>query len=126
MNEYELMLLLDPELDEAARAELVGRVTEIAKKNGGSWVSDLDWGRRKLTYEILKKREAHYHLCNVDCTGDNLDEITRTLRITDGVMRVLAVRRVPESPAEVEKVAVATREDRSERPRGRGGPRRER
>jgi small subunit ribosomal protein S6 len=59
----------------------------------GSWQSDEPWGRRKLAYEIRHKDEAFYYLLHLDCDAETLEELTRVLKITDGVVRHLAVRR---------------------------------
>jgi small subunit ribosomal protein S6 len=93
VNEYEIMLLLDPELAEDRQAEIVGRARELVEKGGGAWHSHDPWGRRKLAYEIDKKTEAFYHLLYFDSDVQTLDELTRVLRITDGAVRHMAVRR---------------------------------
>ena len=58
MNEYEILLLLDPELDEARQGEVVTRTRELVEKAGGSWDLHDVWGRRKLAYEIGHKGEG--------------------------------------------------------------------
>jgi small subunit ribosomal protein S6 len=87
------MLMLDSELAEERQAEIVARARELVERGGGSWQGHETWGRRKLAYEIDKKGEAHYHLLHFDCEPGTLDELTRVLRITDGAMRHMAVRR---------------------------------
>jgi small subunit ribosomal protein S6 len=94
LTQYEILLLLDPELPEERQTEIVTRVRELAEKSGGSWVSHDVWGRRRLAYEIDKKAEGAYHLLNLDAEPATLDEISRILKITDGVMRHLAVHRI--------------------------------
>ncbi len=98
MNAYEIMLMLDPELAEERQNEIVSRARELVDKGGGTWVGHDAWGRRKLAYEIAKKSEAHYHLLHFDCEPPTLDELTRVLKITDGTMRLLAVRRPAKQP----------------------------
>jgi small subunit ribosomal protein S6 len=93
VNEYEIMLLLDPELGEDRQGEIVGRARELVEKGGGTWQGHEPWGRRKLAYEIDKKHEAHYHLLYFDSGPETLAELTRVLKITDGTVRHLAVRR---------------------------------
>lgn len=95
MNPYEIMLILDPELADERQNEIVKRVRETAEKGGGTWVAHEPWGRRKLAYEIDKRSEGAYHLLHFDSDSETLDEITRVLRITDGAIRHLAVRRPP-------------------------------
>lgn len=93
MNPYEVLLMLDPELPEERQQEIVGRAQEIVTKGGGAWLGHEPWGRRKLAYEIDHKGEAYYHLLTFDSEPETLDELTRVLRITDGAMRHMAVRR---------------------------------
>jgi small subunit ribosomal protein S6 len=88
------MLLLDAELAEERQAEILTRIRELVATRGGTWQGDDSWGRRKLAYEIDKKPEAFYYLLHFDCDAETLVELTRVLKITDGVLRHLAVRRL--------------------------------
>jgi small subunit ribosomal protein S6 len=94
MNEYEIMLLLDPELAEERANEIIQRLRDSVESSGGSWDGHEPWGRRRLAYEIGHKAEAVYHLLLFSCSAETLAEITRVLKITDGVTRHLAVNRV--------------------------------
>lgn len=94
MNDYEIMLLLDPELAEERGDEIIQRIRDSVEGAGGTWDGHEPWGRRRLAYEIDHKHEAVYHLLLFTCTPEALAEITRVLKITDGVTRHLAVRRV--------------------------------
>ena len=111
MNEYEILLLLDADLDESRQAEIVARVRERVDADGGSWDLHDVWGRRKLAYEIDHKAEGSYHLLQLTCSAETLDEISRVLRIDDGVMRHMATRRIQGSPARPVAVAAPARED---------------
>jgi len=99
MNPYEVMLMLDVELGETQQGEIVGRCKEIVDKSDGSWLEAKDWGRRKLAYEIDHKNEGYYHLLSFDSSSEALDELTRVMRITEGVVRHMAVRRIEGSDA---------------------------
>ena len=94
MTTYEILLLLDPELAEARQDELIARVRGLVEKSGGTWRSHDAWGRRRLAYEIAKKPEGVYHLVVFESTGETLDEISRVLKIDDGVLRHLATRHI--------------------------------
>ena len=111
MTEYEILLLLDAELDESRQQEIVGRARELVEKGGGSWDLHDVWGRRKLAYEIWHKGEGSYHLLQFTCDAATLDEISRVLRIDDGVMRHMATRRIEGSPTRPVAVGAPTRED---------------
>jgi small subunit ribosomal protein S6 len=111
VNEYEILLLLDPDLDEARQTEIVSRVREQVDKAGGSWDLHDPWGRRRLAYEIDHKGEGSYHLLHFTCEPETLDEVSRVLRIDDGVMRHMATRRIKGSPARPVAVAAPARND---------------
>jgi len=96
---YEILLMLDPELPEERQAEVVARTRELVERGGGSWANEDIWGRRKLAYEIDHKPEGVYRLLSFETTPETLDEISRVLKITDGVMRHMAVRQLPGSHA---------------------------
>jgi small subunit ribosomal protein S6 len=91
---YEILLMLDPELSEERQNEIVARTRELVARGGGTWNTHDVWGRRKLAYEIKHKAEGAYHLLTFDCEPETLAELSRVLKITDGVMRHLAVRRI--------------------------------
>jgi len=94
LNEYEILLMLDAELLEERGNEIIARVRERVESDGGSWDGQEPWGRRKLAYEISHKGEGVYHLLLFKAAPATLAEITRVLKITEGVMRHLAVKRV--------------------------------
>ena len=94
MNDYEVLVMLDPELADDRQKEIVGRAREVVEKGSGTWVAAEPWGRRRLAYEIEKKQEGVYHLLAFDAEPAVLDEVTRVLKITDGVMRHMATRRL--------------------------------
>ncbi len=93
MNDYEILLMLDPELPEERQGEIVTRAQELVAKQGGAWESHDTWGRRRLAYEIDHKSDGAYHLLTFSSTPETLDEVSRVLKITEGVMRHMATRR---------------------------------
>jgi small subunit ribosomal protein S6 len=111
VTEYEILLLLDPDVDEGRQTEIVSRTRELVEKAGGSWDLHDPWGRRRLAYEIAHKGEGSYHLLQFTCEAETLDEISRVLRIDDGVMRHMATRRIEGSPVRPVAVGAPARED---------------
>jgi small subunit ribosomal protein S6 len=93
VNDYEILLMLDPELAEERQGEILTRTQDLITQQGGDWESQQPWGRRKLAYEIDHKSEGVYHLLTFRSTPETLDEVSRVLKITDGVMRHMATRR---------------------------------
>ena len=111
MTEYEILLLLDPELAEEKQADVVARLRDMIEKGGGTFERHDVWGRRKLAYPIDKKEEGVYHLLSFTSSPETLDELSRVLKIDDDVMRHLATRRY--KPGSTQPVAVGgpARED---------------
>ena len=93
MIDYEILLMLDPELPEERQSEIVSRTRELIEKGGGTWERHDVWGRRKLAYPIDKKADGSYHLLSFGADAETLDEVSRVLKIDDAVMRHLATRR---------------------------------
>jgi small subunit ribosomal protein S6 len=91
--DYEILLLLDAELPDERQTEIVTRTRELVERDGGTVEGQDAWGRRRLAYEIDHKPEGSYHLLTFSAEPGTLDEISRVLKITDGVIRHMAVRR---------------------------------
>ena len=100
MNDYEILLLLDPDLAEEPQAEVVTRVRDLIEKGGGTFTRHDAWGKRKLAYEINKKGDGQYHLLLFSALPETLDEVSRVLKIDDNVMRHMATRRPEGGPSE--------------------------
>ena len=100
MIDYEILLLLDPDLAEEPQAEVITRVRDLIEKGGGAFSRHDAWGKRKLAYEIDKKGDGNYHLLLFSAPPETLDEISRVLKIDDNVMRHLATRRPVGGPSE--------------------------
>jgi small subunit ribosomal protein S6 len=93
VNDYEILLMLDPEAPEERHDEIIARTRELIEGSGGKWQAHEPWGRRKLAYEIDHKTDGVYHLLTFTAEPETLDEVARILKITDGVMRHMATRR---------------------------------
>ncbi len=104
MIDYEILLMLDPELPDERQNEIVTRVRENIERAGGSWSAHDVWGRRKLAYEIDHKTDGVYHLLTFRSDPEALEEVSRVLKITDGVMRHLAVRQAARSTSPAEPI----------------------
>ncbi len=107
MTEYEILLLLDPELAEEKQAEIVGRLRTLIEQGGGAFERHDAWGRRRLAYPIDKKDEGVYHLLSFSASAETLDELSRVLKIDDDVLRHMATRRPEGGPSEPIAVGAA-------------------
>jgi len=120
VNDYEIMLLLDPELADERASEIIQRIRTSVEGASGTWDGHEPWGRRRLEYEIDHKGEAVYHLLLFTAPPETLAEITRVLKITDGVLRHGAFRRVKgastKAPAQAPAPAPAAAEPAAPEP----------
>jgi small subunit ribosomal protein S6 len=113
VTEYEILLLLDPDLPEEKQGEVVGRVRTLIEKGGGTVERHDAWGRRRLAYPIDKKEEGVYHLVSFTSGAETLDELSRVLKIDDDVLRHMATRRPEGGPSEPVAVGAAIGDDAS-------------
>jgi small subunit ribosomal protein S6 len=89
MREYELTIIVHPDLDENALKDVVTRVQGWIVDSGGS-VNKTDlWGKRRLAYAIRKQREGQYVLFDVNMAPKFGSELERNLRLYEPVMRFL-------------------------------------
>lgn len=85
---YELMVIIDGGIDDNAAQQQVKAITAGITSVGGSVHGNPDWwGKRRLAYPINKKEDGYYVVYNVLAPGGALDEVERTLRIADNVVR---------------------------------------
>ena len=98
MRPYEVMIILDPTLDdEAVRAE-VDRSTELIRSRGGSPGRVERWGKRRLAYEIRRHREGAYVVLEAEAEPSVMADLDRALTLADGVLRHKVVH-LPEKAA---------------------------
>jgi small subunit ribosomal protein S6 len=101
MRHYELMVILDPELEERTVAPSLDKFLNVIRKGGGS-VEKVDiWGRRRLAYEINKKSEGIYALVDMTTEPADAKELDRQLNLNESVLRTKLIRPVvrPVRPA---------------------------
>lgn len=92
MRAYELMVLIDPDVDERTVEPTVKKYLEVVTKDGGT-VENVDiWGRRRLAYEIQKKAEAIYVVVNFTSTPETSKELDRQLSLNETIMRTKIIR----------------------------------
>jgi len=92
MRPYEVMIILDPTLeDDAIRAE-VDRASELIRAKGGNPGRVERWGKRRLAYEIRRHREGSYVVLEAQAEPAVMADLDRALTLTDGVLRHKVVR----------------------------------
>ncbi|MFE7845576.1 30S ribosomal protein S6 [Microbacterium sp. NPDC057407] len=91
-HQYELMVILNPEIDERQVAPNLDKFLKVITADGGS-IDNVDiWGRRRLAYEIQKKTEGVYAVVNFTATSAATQELDRQLNLSELVMRTKVLR----------------------------------
>jgi small subunit ribosomal protein S6 len=96
-REYELVLMLDPGLEDSARDKLADEVRKRIDSDG-NLKHEASWGMRKLAYEIQQRTEADYRWLRFEASPELLDQLDHSLKIADGVLRFRVFRVDPRSP----------------------------
>ena len=93
MNRYEMFYIIDTDLEETARKELIEKVSALITNNGGEIEKvDETWGKRRLAYAIDYKTEGWYVLVTFKAPVELPRELERNLQINEGVLRYLVIR----------------------------------
>jgi small subunit ribosomal protein S6 len=91
-HQYELMVILDPEIDERTVAPSLDKFLNVIRSDGGT-IDNIDiWGKRRLAYEINKKSEGIYAVVNFTANSDATVELDRQLSLSEAVMRTKVLR----------------------------------
>jgi small subunit ribosomal protein S6 len=87
LREYECMLILPADADEASITTAVERITKVISPSGGE-VTGLDrWGRKRFAYELARKTEGYYVIVRFSAEPETQQELDRALKLADEVIR---------------------------------------
>jgi small subunit ribosomal protein S6 len=91
-HQYELMVILDPEIDERTVAPSLDKFLNVIRNDGGT-IENIDiWGKRRLAYEIKKKAEGIYAVVNFTAKSETSVELDRQLKLSEAVLRTKVLR----------------------------------
>lgn len=99
MRAYELMVIIDGDVEEAGVKAVIERVGELISADDGTIAKTDLWGRRRFAYPINHKLEGTYVVFEISTPASNLAELDRFLRLADDVVRH-KVMRLPDAEAE--------------------------
>jgi small subunit ribosomal protein S6 len=92
LRQYEVMVILDPDLDERTVAPSLDTYLNVVRQSGGS-VENVDvWGKRRLAYEINKKAEGIYAVIDLTAEPAAVKELDRQLSLNESVVRTKVIR----------------------------------
>lgn len=92
MRLYDIVALVTPDLTDEDAQKVAAEYRKILSDGGAEIVKDEPWGRRRLAFPILRKREAYYHYFQVSAEPAIIAETERRMKLSDQVLRHLAVR----------------------------------
>ena len=98
MRAYELMVIVDADVDDAGQKAVYARVAELVEAGGGTVATTDIWGKRRYAYPINKKLEGYYAVFEISTPASNLHELDRFLRLADDVVRHKNIR-LPDAEA---------------------------
>lgn len=107
MRAYELMVIVDAELDDEVIDAQVKRVAELVTQRGGEVKAEDRWGRRRFAYEINHKTEGYYVVYSF-VGGSELNQLERALRLADEIVRHKLIRLPDREAARRGLLATAT------------------
>ena len=92
MRAYEVMVILDPDLEERTVAPSLDTYLNVVRQDGGS-IENVDvWGRRRLAYEIRKQAEGIYAVINLTAEPATVKEFDRQLGLNESILRTKVMR----------------------------------
>lgn len=91
MRSYELMLAINPQLEEEELDSLINKFKKLIKREKGEVTKVDKWGKRKLAYEIKDFQEAYYVVLNFNVDEKNISELERVIKLEEKIIRYLLV-----------------------------------
>jgi len=113
MRHYEVMVILDPSLDERTIAPSLDTFLNVIKTSGGNVEKVEVWGKRRLSFEINKSSEGIYAVLDLTSTPDAVKELDRQLGLQETVLRTKVLRREPAKAAKLAAKAAAKADAKS-------------
>ena len=107
MRHYELMVILDPSLDERTVTPSLETFLNVVRTDKGTVEKIEVWGKRRLAFEIAKHAEGIYAVLEVTCEPATVAELDRQLGLNESVLRTKVLRREPKKKAARAAVAAA-------------------
>ena len=113
MRHYEVMVILDPSLDERTIAPSLDTFLNVIRTTGGNVEKVEVWGKRRLSFEINKNSEGIYAVLDLTSTPEAVKELDRQLGLQETVLRTKVIRREPAKVAKLAAKAAAKADAKS-------------
>ncbi len=116
MRKYEMIFIVRPDTSEEDLDKLIAQMEGVVSGAGGKTEKVEKMGRRRLAYRVQRFQEGFYVLFTIEGSGDTVKEFERRLRVTDSVIKFLAVR-IDEAQKRVEKLKAVRAKAEARKPR---------
>ena len=93
MRNYEVLFIIDADLQSDASKGVVAQIQEMVSKNGGRVESMQDWGKKRMAYKINKKQDGQYVLLNFQVDSNQTKKIEQALKLNDNIIRYLLINK---------------------------------
>ncbi|GGN06659.1 hypothetical protein GCM10011609_52660 [Lentzea pudingi] len=123
MRHYEVMVILDPSLDERTIAPSLDTFLNVIRTTGGNVEKVEVWGKRRLSFEINKNSEGIYAVLDLSSTPEAVKELDRQLGLQETVLRTKVLRREPAKAAKLAAKAAAKSDAKSAKSAARAAAR---
>jgi len=91
MRKYEIMYIINPSLDDAAKAEVNKKYSDVIENFGSKVLETKDWGLKDLAYEIKKVNKGHYMILQVEANNEAIAEFERLALIDANIIRHMVI-----------------------------------
>ena len=92
MNDYEVALIIRPEVEDEGQEAIIDRLSQILTAEGGQVTNVEKWGRRRLAYPINKVNEGIYYFIQGQFSTPVLSELERNVRLSEDILRHMVIR----------------------------------
>lgn len=92
MYDYEIALIVRPEIEQEGQEALIERLSEILTSAGGEVTEVETWGRRRLAYPIRKVQEGFYYFIQGQFSASVLPDLERTIKLNEDILRHMVIR----------------------------------
>jgi len=92
MHDYELLAMINPEVDEEGMSKIVDKMTQSINSRGGAVAEIKNWGKRRLAYPVKKFMEADYILARFKLMPKSVKELEREIGALGDILRYLVVK----------------------------------
>lgn len=110
MRRYETIIIIDPDIPDELRSQVMERIGDIMDQQKGLLIEADEWGNRKLAYEIKKKSRGHYIRLEYCGTGPLVNELERFFKIDDRLLKFMTILLDNEVDLEAVKAQIAEAE----------------